>query len=53
MKENEMGTIAGFIARALNHVGEEEALKSIADDVRALCKQFPVYPHRLKNEDRG
>ena len=52
MKEKEMGTIAGFISRALNHVGNEEVLKSVADDVRELCKKFPVYPHRLRKQER-
>ena len=47
MKEKEMVTIADFISRALNHVGNNAVLKSIADDVRELCKKFPVYPHRL------
>ncbi|MFQ5904132.1 MAG: serine hydroxymethyltransferase [Candidatus Binatia bacterium] len=50
MKEKEMATIAEFISRALNHVGSDEVLKSIADDVRELCKKFPVYPHRLRKE---
>ncbi|MGH7773552.1 MAG: serine hydroxymethyltransferase [Candidatus Binatia bacterium] len=48
MKEKEMTTIAEFISRALNHVGNDGILKSIADDVRELCKRFPVYPHRLR-----
>ena len=48
MKEKEMVSIADFIWRALNNVGNDEILKSIADDVRELCKKFPVYPHRRK-----
>ena len=48
MKENEMEVIAGFIARALNNVTDESLLKSIGDDVRELCRKFPVYPHRLR-----
>ncbi|MFQ5683207.1 MAG: serine hydroxymethyltransferase [Candidatus Binatia bacterium] len=50
MKEIEMANIADFIFHALNHVGEDRVLKSIADDVRELCKKFPVYPHRLAKE---
>jgi glycine hydroxymethyltransferase len=46
MKEPEMAVIADLIARALNHIGEESALRSIAEDVRELCNRFPVYPHR-------
>jgi glycine hydroxymethyltransferase len=46
MKEEEMEFIAGFIARALNNVGDEAVLKSIGVDVRELCRKFPVYPNR-------
>jgi glycine hydroxymethyltransferase len=49
MRETEMDQIADFIARALNHVGDEKALQSVADEVGGLCKKFPVYPHRLKD----
>ncbi len=47
MKEKEMASIAEFILRALDHVGDDGALKSIADDVRELCKKFPIYPDRM------
>jgi glycine hydroxymethyltransferase len=50
MKEKEMVIIADFISRALNHVGNNEVLKSVADYVHELCKKFPVYPHRLGKE---
>ena len=46
MKEKEMETIAGFIARALNNVGNEAVLKSTGDEVRELYKKFPIYPNR-------
>ena len=46
MKEIEMETIGDWIARALNHAGDDVALGSIAQEVGALCKRFPVYPHR-------
>jgi glycine hydroxymethyltransferase len=52
MKEKEMETIAGFIARALNNVGNEAVLKSIGDDVRELCRKFPIYPDRLRGKNR-
>jgi glycine hydroxymethyltransferase len=51
MKEKEMAIIAEFISRALNHVGNEQVLKSVADDVRALCRKFPVYPHRRSSNE--
>jgi glycine hydroxymethyltransferase len=50
MKEKEMAAIADFIWCALNHVGDDQALKSIGDDVRDLCKRFTVYPHRSEGK---
>jgi glycine hydroxymethyltransferase len=47
MKENEMEQIGDFIFRALDQVADERALQSIAQEVGALCKRFPVYPQRL------
>lgn len=52
MKEKEMVVIAELIARALNHVGNDSVIRSVADDVRELCKKFPVYPHRLRKQVR-
>ncbi len=42
MREAEMDAIADFIARALQHVGDGAALRSIRDDVIALCRRFPI-----------
>jgi glycine hydroxymethyltransferase len=47
MKEPEMAQIGDLIARALGAVGDDAKLREVADDVGALCKKFPVYPHRL------
>ncbi|HTF93239.1 MAG TPA: serine hydroxymethyltransferase [Verrucomicrobiae bacterium] len=47
MKEAEMELIGDFISRALNHGADNAALQEIAGEVGSLCKQFPVYPHRL------
>ncbi len=47
MKEKEMAAIGDLIVRALNHVGDDAALRAVAEEVGDLCKQFPVYPHRL------
>jgi glycine hydroxymethyltransferase len=49
MKEKEMGRIGDLIARALHHAGDENVLSGVADEVGALCKNFPVYPHRLSS----
>jgi glycine hydroxymethyltransferase len=42
MKEPEMAAIADLIARALQKVGDEKALSAIGDDVRELCRRFPL-----------
>jgi glycine hydroxymethyltransferase len=42
MKEPEMRVIADLIARALQRVGDAKGLASIADDVMALCRTFPI-----------
>jgi len=42
MKEPEMEVIADLIARALQSVGNDAALKSVADDVVSLCRNFPI-----------
>lgn len=42
MKELEMETIADLIYRALQKVGDDKALSAIGDDVRELCRRFPL-----------
>lgn len=46
MDEAEMDRIAELIARALAHVGDARGLAAVGDEVRALCRQFPVYARR-------
>ena len=43
-----MALIGDLIARALGHVNDEAMLSAVAEEVGALCKKFPVYPHRLR-----
>ena len=47
MGEAEMDRIAELIARALAHVGDARGLAAVGDEVRALCREFPVYPQRV------
>lgn len=47
MKEKEMGVVGELVAKALDHVDDENVLSGVANEVAALCKKFPVYPHRL------
>jgi glycine hydroxymethyltransferase len=42
MKEPQMLQIAELIARALQNVGNERVLQSVAADVIELCKKFPI-----------
>ncbi len=48
LKEAEMEKIAGWMARALENVGNEEELEAIRGEVRDLCRSFPLYAHRLE-----
>ena len=47
MKEKEMEAIAGFIKEALDNRENENVLSRIKDDVKELCKNFPMYRERL------
>ncbi len=47
LKENEMRQVAAWIDRALKNVGNPEELTRIRGEVRELCRQFPLYAHRL------
>jgi glycine hydroxymethyltransferase len=46
MGEGEMKKIASFIARALAAPDDASALATIAGEVEALCRRFPIYPDR-------
>jgi len=48
LKEPEMIKVAAWIDRALKNVENEAELSKIRAEVRELCKQFPLYAHRLK-----
>jgi glycine hydroxymethyltransferase len=47
LKEVQMETIAGWIARALENIDNEKELAIIRTEVGELCRQFPLYAHRL------
>jgi glycine hydroxymethyltransferase len=44
MREREMAAIAGLIDRALAGRANAAALSAIANEVKALCSGFPLYP---------
>jgi glycine hydroxymethyltransferase len=45
MKEAEMDTIAGLMARVLSAPEDEAAAAAVKAEVEALCRAFPLYPH--------
>jgi glycine hydroxymethyltransferase len=50
MGVGEMKTIAGFVRKALESVGDEAKLNILKDDIRELSTGFPLYAHRLVAE---
>jgi glycine hydroxymethyltransferase len=44
MREPEMETIAGLIARALQAPEDDRALGMVRAEVETLCRKFPLYP---------
>ncbi|MFP6868068.1 MAG: serine hydroxymethyltransferase [Nitrospinota bacterium] len=50
MKEADMETIGGWIADVLGDIGNEELIASVRDDVRELCKKFPMGPGGARPE---
>ena len=47
LKENEMRQIGAWIDQALQNIDNEDALAKIRSEIKELCKQFPLYAHRL------
>ena len=43
MKEEDMKTIAGFIAEVVNNVEDDNILNRIKEQVEELCEKFPLY----------
>jgi glycine hydroxymethyltransferase len=44
MREADMDTIAGLIARTLAKPDDESSLAAVRADVETLCRKFPLYP---------
>jgi glycine hydroxymethyltransferase len=51
MREAEMKQIGRWIADALNHRTDADALKKIRREVFDLCEQFPLYAERRKQHE--
>lgn len=48
MKQDEMKIVAGMIDQVLSNIGNETKIKDVSGQIRELCRQFPLYPNRLK-----
>ncbi|NOY12942.1 MAG: serine hydroxymethyltransferase [Deltaproteobacteria bacterium] len=48
LEEPEMIKVADWIDRALNNIDNEAELAAIRAEIKQLCRQFPLYAHRLK-----
>src|SRR6187431_2692458 len=44
MREAEMDQVGDLIARVLEAPDDEAVARHVGDDVKALCKRFPLYP---------
>jgi glycine hydroxymethyltransferase len=49
MKESEMESIAGLIARVLESPEDSSALAAVRSEARGLCEKFPMYTDRWKS----
>jgi len=43
LREEEMGIVAGLIARVLDSRGEPAVVEAVGREVRELCARFPIY----------
>ena len=49
MKEADMRLIASYIADVIKNINNEQKIKDVAEKVKILCAQFPLYPGKIKN----
>ena len=47
MKENEMRLIASCIADVIKNINNETKIKAVAEKIRGICANFPLYQHRI------
>ena len=48
MKEKEMRLIATYIADVISNINDDSKIKSVAEKVKNICAQFPLYAQRIK-----
>jgi glycine hydroxymethyltransferase len=49
MKEGEMRLIASYIADVIKNINNEKNIQAIAEKIKTLCAQFPLYQRRIKS----
>jgi glycine hydroxymethyltransferase len=49
MKENDMRQIASYIADVIKNINNEQKIQAVAQKVKTLCAQFPLYQRRIKS----
>ncbi len=47
MKESEMRLIASCIADVIKNINNETKIKAVAEKIRGICANFPLYQHRI------
>ena len=47
LKENEMRQIASYIAEVIKNITNEKKIQAVAEKVKALCAEFPLYQQRI------
>jgi len=48
MKEKEMRLIASYISDVIKNINDVQKIKAVAEKVKNLCAQFPLYSQRIK-----
>ena len=46
MKEGEMRLIASYIADVIKNINNEQKIQAVAEKVKTLCAQFPLYQRK-------
>jgi len=49
MKEGEMRLIASYIADVIKNINNEKNIQAIAEKIKTICAQFPLYQRRIKS----
>jgi len=48
MKEGDMRLIASYIADVIENINNEQIIQAVAEKVKKLCAQFPLYQGKIK-----